>query len=301
MNYTEMRNLMAEATMMENAESVNKEEAALKNYEMDLEEEIKEANERVAEGFRNAAESASFFNNVKNTLIAECLYKLYKESVIVPMTSRDKVIARNLVNNFVVEHGAQNLIRDFSTKTLMLSEMSRICTKYYKKILEECEECETNIVSDGIKDDFLAELEELDTTEASKLIKDRVSDAVGTFVDSNMQEKLEYQELINAAKDQIDSTTNESYIEEYNNAVNREINERRLNRSKNVFHCMVESLVNKSLKDEQLKEQYVDGTKINMQSIVEDTQLMYTMLEMVNTSNMITINEQYLNDYIKSL
>ncbi len=38
-----------------------------------------------------------------------------------------------------------------------------------------------------------------------------------------------------------------------------------------------------------------------MNNIVNDVQLIYTMLEMVNTTNMVNVDEDYMNKYIESL
>ena len=125
----------------------------------------------------------------------ECLFKLYKDSSVYPLTESDKIIARNLVNKFVLEHGAGELMLDFKTKNLLLSEFSRITNKYYNRILEECEDesCDSEkagkarefSIDDKTKDDFFGDLENIDTTDASKLIKERVSDAISEFIDNN--------------------------------------------------------------------------------------------------------------------
>ena len=64
---------------------------------------------------------------------------------------------------------------------------------------------------------------------------------------------------------------------------------------------MVESLSKKSVKDSVLGTRYVHEGALNMDNVVNDVQLIYTMLEMVNTTNMIDIDEKYMNKYIESL
>lgn len=256
------------------------------------------------------AKKREFLTNVKNSLLSECLFKLYKDSSVSPLTESDKVIARNLVNKFILEQGASELIREFSTKNLLLSEFSRITTKYYNRILEECDDVNDPekagkarefTVEDDTKDDFFDELQDIDTSNASKLIKERVSDAIADFTDSNAEQKLEYEDIIKSAQDKMATTTDEATIEQYNNQAKRTINEMKLNRKKGIFHYMVESLAMKTFKDDNLKAKYLNEATLNMDNIVNDSMLIYNMLEMVNTTNMVNVTEEYMNEYVKSL
>ena len=259
-----------------------------------------------------AAKKREFLANTKASLLSECLFKLYKESSVTPLTKQDKMVARNLVNKFVLENGADELVRSFATKNLLLSEFSRITTKYYNKILEAC--CKDDDkerfnkpqarefeIDDQTKDDFFDELKDIDTSDASNLIKQRVSDAVSEFVDSNSEQKLEYEDIINSAKEKMAGTTNEALIEQYNYQAKAKINNMKLNRKKNVFNCMVESLAIKSFKDDKFKTKYINESALNMDNIVNDSMLIYQMLEMVNTTNMVNVDEDFMNNYIKSL
>ena len=259
-----------------------------------------------------AAKKREFLANTKASLLSECLFKLYKESSVTPLTKQDKMVARNLVNKFVLENGADELVRSFATKNLLLSEFSRITTKYYNKILEACckdddkerfnkQQAREFEIDDQTKDDFFDELKDIDTSDASNLIKQRVSDAVSEFVDSNSEQKLEYEDIINSAKEKMAGTTNEALIEQYNYQAKAKINNMKLNRKKNVFNCMVESLAIKSFKDDKFKTKYINESTLNMDNIVNDSMLIYQMLEMVNTTNMVNVTEEYMNNYVKSL
>ena len=151
------------------------------------------------------------------------------------------------------------------------------------------------------KEDFFTELEDIDTEDASKLIKERVSDAVSEFIDNNENQKLEYEDIIKSAQDRIAGTTNESYAESYTNQAKRTINEMRLNAKKNIFHYMVESLCKNTFKNDKLKTKYLNESTLNMDNIVNDSMLIYNMLEMVSTTNMVNVNEEYMRNYVKSL
>lgn len=265
--------------------------------------------ERYATGMARSERLAK----IKEAFISECIYKLYCESVAFPMTARDKVVARNLVNKFVMENGAGNLISSFATKNMILSEFSRIIQKYYDMVLEgECKGADESvftgqlagqILDQNVVDDFYKELENIDVKDASKAIKDRVADAITDFIDTNTANKIEYEEIIRSAQDKVaaingaDDVVAESYL----NMAKRKINEMKNTRGVNVFGYMVESLTTSVFKDEALKSRFVNEGTVDMEGIVDSTQLLYTMLEMVNTTNMVNVDEEFINNYLTNL
>lgn len=290
----------------------NEEQEKLKLKESSMNREALEKEEYFNNYGRDIEESATnkreFLANAKASLLSECVFKLYKDASVSPLTKSDKVVARNLINKFVTEQGADTLVREFATKNLLLSEFSRITTKYYNKILEGCNDEECTVgkarefeVDDETKDDFFDELKDIDTNDAANLIKERVSDAVYEFVDDNESKKIEYEDIINTAKEKMATTTDESYIEQYNYQAKAKINDLKLNSKKNVFNCMVESLAIRSFKDNNLGKKYIHEASLNMDNIVNDSMLIYEMLELVNTTNMANVNEEFMNEYIKSL
>jgi len=282
---------------------------------LEREEKEREYNRYIYESGLTSNKRSEYLQKVKTELLSECLLKLFKESFIENMNRRDEVIARNLIVNFVKENGASRLISDFSTKNLLLSEFSRICDKYYDKILEcDCKNCDIETddlgfivgrplkLTDDIGMSFYDDLNDIDCTDASNMIRDKVSDTLTDFVDTNMSTKLDYEEVINDAKDQMNTTQNEAQIEYLNNNAKRKIVEMQAMKDKTVFHCIVESLTKAVYKDKALQEKYMtESAKVDMDSVVRSAKLLYTMLEMVNTTNMVNVNEEFIKNYIDSL
>ena len=313
-----MNKSMTEINRMIHEQQIQEQEEEQKRVQLEESIRIKELNENRVNTLecqqsinKTANAKREFLQNVKNSLLSECIFKLYKDSTVAPLTESDKVIARNLVNKFVLENGAGELLLNFKHKNLLLSEFSRITNKYYQRILEECDDESSDpskagkarefSIDDKTKEDFFTELEDIDTEDASKLIKERVSDAVSEFIDNNENQKLEYEDIIKSAQDRIAGTTNESYAESYTNQAKRTINEMRLNAKKNIFHYMVESLCKNTFKNDKLKTKYLNESTLNMDNIVNDSMLIYNMLEMVSTTNMVNVNEEYMRNYVKSL
>ena len=313
-----MNKSMTEINRMIHEQQIQEQEEEQKRVQLEESIRIKELNENRVNTLecqqsinKTANAKREFLQNVKNSLLSECIFKLYKDSTVAPLTESDKVIARNLVNKFVLENGAGELLLNFKHKNLLLSEFSRITNKYYQRILEECDDESSDpskagkarefSIDDKTKEDFFTELEDIDTEDASKLIKERVSDAVSEFIDNNENQKLEYEDIIKSAQDRIAGTTNESYAESYTNQAKRTINEMRLNAKKNIFHYMVESLCKNTFKNDKLKTKYLNESTLNTDNIVNDSMLIYNMLEMVSTTNMVNVNEEYMRNYVKSL
>ena len=292
-NEEQERKKLKESSMLREASEM---EDYFNNYGMDIQ--------------HRADKQRQFLTNVKNSLLSECIFKLYKDSTVAPMTESDSIVARNLVNKFVLENDANELLRNFATKNLLLSEFSYITNKYYNKILEECNKTDDEClvgkardfeIDDKTKEDFFAELQDLDTNDASNLIKERVSDAVSEFVDANEEKKMEYEDIINTAKEKMAGVTDESFIESYNYMAKNKINDLKLKSRNNIFGYMVESLATKSFKDDTLGKKYIHEASLNMDNIVNDSMLIDQMLEMVNTTNMVNVDENFMSNYIKSL
>ena len=325
----------AVAEYNEEQEKARLKEASMEREALEREDYFNNYGREIQE---NAAKKREFLANTKASLLSECIFKLYKDSSIAPLTESDKIVARNLVNKFVLENGADELLRTFATKNVLLSEFAQITNKYYGKILEDCdkeyddeedeheekhhhyhhdhdenyeEACKDNgcligkardfEIDDNTKEDFFAELQDVDTTDAANLIKERVSDAMSEFVDSNEEKKLEYEDIINTAKEKMAGATDEAYIEAYNYQAKAKINDLKLKSRKNILNCMVESLATKSFKDDKLNKKYIHEASLDMDNIVNDSILIYQMLEMINTTNMVNVDEQFMNNYVKSL
>lgn len=273
----------------------------LKN-KRERQEYAEQFNNYVNEGYAESLSRAEKLDTIRNAFVAECIYKVCTESMVAPATSRDKNVLRNLVNAFVKENGAIALLREFRTKNYVLSEFARICDKYYDRVLENCDECPEVKLDTTVSDDFFADLKDVDTSDASELIRDKVADSITEFIDSNMDARLEYEELLRNAKDQSSVAKTEAAAMDILNNAEREIIESRNSRYKSLMGYMVESLAKKAITDDSYKKIYVkeDG-KLDMDSIVSDVETVYTMLETVNTLNITPMDENAIKQYIKSL
>ena len=306
--------------MHEIREMTRKQNEALYQAEEDkaYAEQAKEARERqayenyiteyVEDYTRTLNNRAKFLEGVKSGLLNLAIMNLFEESFSHDMNSRDKIVAKGLVDKFVKEQGVGNLLTRFKYQNTILAEMGRLVSESYDKVIDSLDKkndeelpgramdlkLDTTIV-----DDFYKDIVDLDTTEASQLIRDKVADAMSDFVDQNMQNRIDYQDIITQAKEKMSETEDETVAEAVMNEAKRQINERRRIRPKNIFHYMVEAISKQAYKDENLNKRYIHENTLDMDGVVNSAELVYTFLEMVNTTEM--VDEKYIKDYIYSL
>lgn len=308
-------------------------------YRAEEEKTIREQNEynRSAESYaewvrdyieEQAASSRNrmeFLDNTKKSFMSEAIYHLYEQSYDGKLNKRDKAIVKNLINSFVDEQGAGELINRFKYQNVLVAEMARIVQEAYDRVIESVSEDEPKPgtvkdlkLDNTIVDDFYKDLVELDSAEASNLIRTKVSDAMEEFIANNLQNKVDYMEIIDNAKQKIEDikgsdptgvltdtegpsgdqtvAPEESYIM---TEAKRQINEMRRTRKKNVFHYLVEAITKQTFADDNLRAQYVHESSVDMDSIAHSAHLIYHMLEMVNTTEM--VNSEYIREYVQSL
>ena len=286
---------------------------------------------------KSIANRAEFLENAKTSFMAAAMFKLLKESMVHPTNKRDEVVMKNLCTKFVQEQGVDSLIRRFKYQNTLVAEMAHVVENAYEHVLEANDPTSTEDDTKSVKkqiedykrggindenlrkplpgqpqgkpidlkldqesiDVFYKGLADLDTAEASQLIKDKVSDAMSEFIDQNIQNRTDYQEIIDNAKQHMADITTESMTEDIMNEAKRQINNIRHFRHKNVFQYVVEAVSKATFKDESLRSHYIHESTVDMDGIVHSAELIYTMLEMVNTTEM--VDESYVKDYIISL
>lgn len=253
---------------------------------------------------RNKNKFMSFSNNVKKTLLAECIHKIYSGALLVENTTDMDISSRYAyINNFIEEEGVEKLLNRFKTKTPLLCEMSNIVNKYHKLIVEKVckEEPETHKIEDEDKDEFLKELDNEDVDKVIEIIKDRVSGAIDKFIEDNAKDKEKIKEIIAKSKEKVDSIDDEKIAESYIAKYNRDIKNVRNIRNQTIFEHMVSSISKQAILNEEVKEVLSEGDKLNMDKIIETATIMYTFLEMVNTTKMVDVNLDYINSVYEQL
>ena len=229
----EMLHAQAEELYKAESDAARREQAA---HDRAQEEYATYVNEYFNNQIATANNRAQFLENVKTGFLTSAMLKLFSEAVG-HTNERDQIIMRNLVTSFINEQGVGELLNRFKYKNVLTAELGRVVREAYDRVLESITKTdnqdETIIhgkanelkLDQTVVDDFYKDLAEVDTVEASKLIKDKVSDAMSEFVDQNLQNKVDYQEVISVAKEKMDSVKEESMIEEIESQAKRKIHE----------------------------------------------------------------------------
>jgi hypothetical protein len=224
------------------------------------------------------------------------------------------VVKKNLVSNFVYENGSDKLLERFSTASLMLSEYAHIINKYYKRIVEETEYNDDNLndyyIDPDTSSDFFEDLEDVDNDEVIMAVRNRVSDSVAQFINKNTEYKLDIQNVLADTQDKINNVeTSDEYEEDekeeleesYKAVCRQKINKIKNSKPSTVFERMVYKTSEDILKNKSMQEEYMVNNRINMDQVIESCELMYTLLELANTSKMINVDENYIKDLVSEL
>lgn len=250
-----------------------------------------------------------FKKDVKTYFLKEAMSKVLLGSL--PSTIDESYVnmGKTLVENFINEEGVDNLLRRFSTTSVFLAEMSSIVEESYKSVMEGCDKnnCDSYIIKTSDNDKFYDKLQNMDTETMSKTIASKVADAEKEFIQSNVQDRETMETLAQETKDKIssyvhkDANVTESvrlgYEQEYKEKV-ADIS----NRPKGILEAMVLKASNNIVADENLRALYVNESgKLDTNRIIDTCEVMYTLLEMVNTAKMRVVDEEYIKNVIGSL
>lgn len=244
---------------------------------------------------------SDFLANTRRALLTECVYRLYDACVnVVGKNDVTRNAEHSIVESFIEEQGVNNLLRKFKTGSSLLSEFSYIVDKYYSIIKEEVDEMPELKIKDETKDNFYDELDAVDAEDVVFSVRNRVMDAMNEFIDKNNEDKLKIKEILTTSKEKIDTAKNDQLREAYEFDAKRKISEIEFGgKQKNVFECMVRNMCKDAYINEEAKAIYFENGSINMDKIVENCEVLYTFLELANTSRMIEVDNDYIMDIIK--
>lgn len=248
----------------------------------------------------------TFSETVRNSLVTECIYKIYKEAVSEELKddSTNRSIMRAIVNEYVYENGYDNIMNRMKTGSVFLSEMHRIITDNTKAILEEVDKSdpETFHITPEMKDEFFKSLDYSDSEAISDAIRTRVSDAMEDFITANTKDHEDITAALQSAQEKIsDTPEDDTELREcYEMQSKRRINQIR-NAPKGVLHSMISAMCESALKHPDTHVEFMSEGHLDMDKIVNRTTLMYTFMETLNTARIDKVDEAFIANTIKGL
>lgn len=281
----------------------------------------------------------NFSEQVRTDLLTKCLYdgmlkKVLKEQYA---NKHEKALAKNLVKNFIKEHGTINLINSFKNKSVYLNEWYEDIVVYHDAIMEQATAVavsvgipEKNIfeIEDKTIKDFIIDTKDTIPHDITKIITNRVEDAVSDFVDSNKKQKEELRKVYEKAKQKLDTiddmdntiNSNDPLMQDFNGDPNTELDPKynvqqeavRMIRSKqrsfreqakNVFSIMTDNTLEVIHRNQIIKEAYTTGlnNRIDFQKLVNDTKVMYSFMECVNTLGIVDLDENEIASILNKM
>lgn len=250
----------------------------------------------------------AFASESKDFLLTESLFYIMKKCFPVTLESSLLDQGRSVISSFVIEEGADSLLSRFRTKTLFLSELANIVETTHRKVLHSCEgkDAPFKITNSDMKA-FHDRIDNMSTDAITKEIVSRVTKAEENFVKANMKDKENIEKLAEKTKEKIDNVkakdtdTEEDLKQEFAALYRRDVDSV-MNRKKGILESIVLRMSRAIVSESALLEQFTqENGKLDMQRIIDSSEVMYTFLEMVNTLNIKPITTSYISDALASI
>lgn len=283
--------------------------------EVSLSDRIFEINKARNQAFK---EQYEYLDEAQSVLLTNALFYSILNPVLEEFgaSTHEKNVGAGIITNFIQEQNIPELLEDWKHKSIYLAEIANAVDKHTNNYKNRISKLNSNNDDYQIEDeeinDLIFDTKDIIPKDITKLISDRVEDSVDQFIDTAKKNKFEIKKIYDKAKEKIDKAkasenidmTSDDIQQIQNEAVSfakkkeREI----LEQNTNVFGYMINSVMKSIHEDKVLKESYSNEyNNLNFNDIVNDTRVIYSMLEAFNTLNIITVNENYLYNTLKEI
>lgn len=283
--------------------------------EVSLSDRIFEINKARNQAFK---EQYEYLDEAQSVLLSNALFYSILNPVLEEFgaSTHEKNIGAGIITNFIQEQNIPELLEDWKHKSIYLAEIANAVDKHTNNYKNRISKLNSNNNDYQIEDEEINNLifdtKDIIPKDITKLISDRVEDSVDQFIDTAKKNKFEIKKIYDKAKEKIDKAkasenidmTSDDIQQIQNEAVSfakkkeREI----LEQNTNVFGYMINSVMKSIHEDKVLKESYSNEyNNLNFNDIINDTRVIYSMLEAFNTLNIITVNENYLYNTLKEM
>ena len=230
------------------------------------------------------------------------------------LTKQNYMLAESLVDNYVSERGATNILSSMKGRTYLLNAIYENVEEAKKEAEDDADTNDKtlNNVSDKPKEDMMDNLDkEDDVQDAVKIISNRIADAEQEFIQKNAEDKEKINSIVDDINNRIESVKSDTttpdeqkdeIADECARLGKRKINSVYSDRPHSIYETMVHMISNTILKDSNLKHQYMteDG-KLDMLKIMDTTKCMYGFLEFTNTIQLEKVDEKYIGEMLNEL
>ena len=278
-----------------------------------------------------------FSESVNSRLLECCLYQGMLKPVLKEQfcNSHERKLGKALVRNFIKEHGAFNLVQSLKDKSCYLNEWYEAIKGYHTAMMNEAKEIAQEGIPEAelfdIEDDtikkFVFDTKSIIPKDITKMITSRVEDAVNDFIDQNKKQKEEIKKVYEKAKEKVASLKdtidpNDPSFQDFNGDPNTELDpkygdqvqeqamamvrgKQRAFREEatSVFNILSKNTLEAIHRNQAIKESYSVGItgRLDFQKAINDTKVMYSFLECLNTLNIMDLNESTLSKLLTDM
>ena len=250
-------------------------------------------------------------SNLKDAILEELVTAVLYDGILAPVlemsfaNSHQHQLGYNIANNFVKEHGANKLLKEWKNSNYYMQSMQEDVSNWYSYLVESAEEKVKEglslkdayqIEQDNIND-FIITIKDNIPKDIDETINERVADSIQDFIDDNKKNKADMEKIYMDAKSKMVSDNDIGIQQEASMMAKRKEN-KILNRPTNVFGEMTKIMLESVHKISVLKESYSNNNKLDFKKIMKDTEVMYTFLECLNTLNIVNVNESYITNML---
>ena len=257
-------------------------------------------------------EYVEFISNSRDYFLVESMNMILQNSLNESVSEEDRNYGKALIEGFVRETGSLKLLSDMANRSLVLSGIATLVKESHEKVLHSCKECDSKTfkISKTVDSEFFDKLIGMDDKKISEKINERVCSALEDFVQANVNDKLDLEELAEKTKEKIDNIKaknaeerqkiEESYTLQYNKEVQKI--KQRANRKVSVYEQIMDSMTRSIVSDESIRESFLlESGQLNTSKIADKVNVMYTFLEMLNTTKIANVNESYIENILKKM
>ena len=250
-------------------------------------------------------------SNLKDAILEELVTAVLYDGILAPVlemsfaNSHQHQLGYNIANNFVKEHGANKLLKEWKNSNYYMQSMQEDVSNWYNYLIESAEEKVKEglslkdayqIEQDNIND-FIITIKDNIPKDIDETINERVADSIQDFIDDNKKNKADMEKIYMDAKSKMVSDNDIGIQQEASMMAKRKEN-KILNRPTNVFGEMTKIMLESVHKISVLKESYSNNNKLDFKKIMKDTEVMYTFLECLNTLSIVNVNESYITNML---
>ena len=281
-----------------------------KNLEKESKKEMEQyKNSKEYQRKESIKERTEFKNKLKSYLMESWLNYVFEHS----LGNRKSVLSedvlnlnKSLIKTFVNEEGVDSLLTTMSYKSNLLAEVAKYINEAVEEELKEYDKEDTApTINADLQNNLYDKLDgSQDFEEISDTIRERVSLATQNFIQKNMVDKLDIKEIMNNTKERLsairtgDDEKDEQISHEQTVKMKRAIKEIN-NRPHSIFEQLVINLTEQVISDPKIKEKFTtESGRLDMDSIVDRSISMYTMLEMVNALQLKDMDHEYIQSVI---